>query len=97
MRVAYFPGCSLHAMAREYDRSTRLVCGRLGIELAEVDDWNCCGATAAHSLNHLLAVALGARNLAQVAKMGLGTVVSPCAGCSSRLRTAAHELSSSPA
>jgi heterodisulfide reductase subunit B len=49
MRVSYYPGCSLEATARDYRESLEYVCRRLGIELAEIDDWSCCGATAAHS------------------------------------------------
>lgn len=92
MNVAYFPGCSLHGLAREYDMSTRLACSRLGINLKEIEDWNCCGATAAHSLNHLLAVSLSARNLAIAHDMNLDQVVAPCAGCYSRLKAASYEL-----
>ncbi len=55
MKFAYYPGCSLHGTAREYDVSTRAVCNALGIELEEVPDWNCCGATSAHSIDQKLA------------------------------------------
>ena len=92
MDIAYYPGCSLHGMAHEYDISTRLVCERLGIELHEITDWNCCGATAAHSLDHNLAIGLSGRNLAQVDDMKLNQVTTPCAGCFSRLKTASGEL-----
>ncbi|MCX5779694.1 MAG: CoB--CoM heterodisulfide reductase iron-sulfur subunit B family protein [Firmicutes bacterium] len=92
MNIAYYPGCSLHTMAHEYDMSARLVSQRLGIELQEVPDWNCCGATAAHSLDHKLAIALNSRNLALVAAMPLPMVTTPCAGCFSRLKTTAAEL-----
>ena len=94
MDIAYYPGCSLHSMAKEYDISTKLVCQRLGINLHEVPDWNCCGATAAHSLNHKLSVSLSARNLSLVDDMKLKQVATPCAGCFSRLKTAANELKS---
>jgi len=92
MDIGYYPGCSLHAMAHEYDISTRLVCERLGIHLHEITDWNCCGATAAHSLDHHLSIGLSGRNLAQVDDMKLNQVTTPCAGCFSRLKTAALEL-----
>lgn len=95
MNVAYFPGCSLHGLAREYDVSTRLACSRLGINLMELEDWNCCGSTAAHSLNHLLALRLNARNLKIARDMNLTQLVAPCAGCYSRLKTASHELRNS--
>ena len=92
MDVAYFPGCSLHSMAREYDISTRAVCKHLGVNLHEIKDWNCCGATAAHSLDHFLATGLGGRNLKQIGEMNLDTASSPCAACYSRLKSAAVEL-----
>jgi heterodisulfide reductase subunit B2 len=96
MHIAYYPGCSLHSMAHEYDISTRLVCERLGIELQEVEDWNCCGATAAHSLDHQLAIGLSARNLALVDDMKLQQITTPCAGCFSRLKHAVTELKQEP-
>jgi len=91
MEVAYYPGCSLHAMAAEYDKSARLVCKSLGVNLREVKDWNCCGATAAHSLNHRLATDLCTRNLNAVKDMGLNRVIAPCAACFNRLKTVAQE------
>lgn len=92
MNIAYYPGCSLHSMAWEYDHSARLVCQSLGIVLKEIEDWSCCGTTAAHSLNHNLAVALAVRNLDIVREMGLDKVTTPCAACFNRLKTAAFEL-----
>ncbi len=58
---SYYPGCSLHGTAKEYDISTQAVCEELGINLKEVSDWNCCGATSAHSLNNDLSFSLPAR------------------------------------
>lgn len=91
MEVAYYPGCSLHAMALEYDKSARLVCCSLGVKLREVHDWNCCGATAAHSIDHKLATDLCTRNLNTVKDMGLKRVTAPCAACFNRLKTVAQE------
>jgi len=90
--IAYYPGCSLHTLAHEYDQSARLVSERLGLDLREVTDWNCCGATAAHSLDHHLAIGLSGRNLTLVRDMKLNQVATPCAGCFSRLKTASLEL-----
>jgi heterodisulfide reductase subunit B2 len=95
MRIAFYPGCSVHSTAREYQESLDLVCKRLDISLQPVDDWNCCGATPAHGIDHVLAIGLAARNLGQVEKMGMDQVVTPCAACYSRLKTAAHELAHS--
>jgi len=87
MRFAYFPGCSLHSTAKEYGDSTTAVCRALGIELDEIPDWSCCGATSAHSMSHELAVALPARNLGLAERMGLD-IVAPCAACYNRLKSA---------
>ena len=92
LSLSYYPGCCKHGTGIEYDESTRSVCRALGIDLREVEDWNCCGATSAHALDPDLAVALGARNLALVERDGLGKVVVPCAACFSRLRHAAAHV-----
>ncbi|MFZ5632415.1 MAG: CoB--CoM heterodisulfide reductase iron-sulfur subunit B family protein [Bacillota bacterium] len=91
MKLAYYPGCSLEATAREYDQSSRAVCRELGLQLEELEDWNCCGSTSAHNLNHTLAAALAARNIALAQKSGLDVAI-PCAACFARLRKADHLL-----
>jgi len=93
MRLGYYPGCSLHASSREFDESLRAVAGTLDTELVEIDDWNCCGATSAHATNHLLSVALPARNLALAEGQGHTGVLAPCAACYNRLASARHEIS----
>jgi heterodisulfide reductase subunit B len=93
MRIGYYPGCSLHGTSREFDESLRAVAGKLGLELAEIGDWSCCGATSAHATNHLLSVALPARNLALAESQGHAEVLAPCAACYNRLATARREIS----
>lgn len=80
MKYSYYPGCTLHASTKEYDMSTRAVCEKIGIELEELPDWNCCGALGAFSYNYFLSVALPARNLALVEKKKL-TLAAPCNAC----------------
>ncbi|MDD3580133.1 MAG: CoB--CoM heterodisulfide reductase iron-sulfur subunit B family protein [Desulfobacca sp.] len=91
MQVTYYPGCSLEGTARDYAASLTAVCKALGVELIELEDWNCCGATAAHALNHHAAIALAGRNLALAEKEGRDLVV-PCPLCFNRLKTAAQAL-----
>lgn len=89
MKIAYYPGCSLHSTGIEYDISTRKVCAAMGIELAEVKDWICCGATPAHQCDELMSVALPAKNLALIQNTdNLKEVCVPCASCYSRLKFA---------
>ncbi len=87
MKYAYYPGCSLHATAKEYDISTKAVCQALDIELQEIPDWVCCGASSAHMTSELLSLALPVKDLAAARDMGLDTLVC-CAACYSRLRVA---------
>jgi heterodisulfide reductase subunit B len=87
MQVSYYPGCSLHGTASEYDASTKAVSRLLGVELLELSDWNCCGASSAHSTNESLAFELAARNLAIAQREGKDVVI-PCAACYSRLKAA---------
>jgi len=93
--VGYYPGCSLHGGGRELDMSLHAVAAVAGVELREVDDWNCCGATAAHALNHDLAVALPYRVLALAEAQGMAEVLAPCAACFSRLKGTAVRLARS--
>jgi heterodisulfide reductase subunit B2 len=95
MKFAYFPGCSLESTAWDFNRSTQAVCRALGIELQEIPDWACCGSTPAHSSNASLAVALPAMTLQNAQKMG-HPVLTACASCYGRLRTANHEIRTSP-
>jgi len=88
MKYAYFPGCSLHSTAKEYDISSRAVAGALGIELVEIPDWVCCGATPAHLTLHLLSLALPVKNLLAAKKLGNYEVATCCAACFSRLKIA---------
>jgi heterodisulfide reductase subunit B2 len=85
MEVAYYPGCSLKSSSKLYDIQCRLVLGKLGIELKELDDWNCCGATAASKSSEFLGVALPARNLGLAIATGLSEIVIPCSECYSRM------------
>jgi len=96
MRIGYYPGCSLLGSSREFDESSRAVLQALGVELVEVPEWNCCGASSAHMLNHELSLALPARILALAEQAGLTEVLAPCAACLNRLMTAQHVFEQDP-
>jgi heterodisulfide reductase subunit B len=80
VRYAFFPGCTNWTTAIEFGLSTDAVCEALGVELEELEDWNCCGASSAHSLDHELGFRLPARNVALAQGMGLD-IVAPCPAC----------------
>ncbi len=96
MKFAYYPGCTATSTSIEYDESVRETAKYLGIELGEIPDWTCCGASSGHVINHELALALPSRNLALASRMSLG-IIAPCPACSLRLKNAEFELKKDPA
>jgi heterodisulfide reductase subunit B len=90
-KYAYFPGCSASATGISFTLSADYVGERIGMELAEIPDWCCCGTSAANVTDGDLAVALPARSLALAEQMDPTlTVATPCAGCYSSLKAAMH-------
>ncbi len=77
---SYFPGCSLEKMAISYHQSAMQTTSALGVELKELEDWNCCGATTYFHVDELLAYTLVARNLAMAEEIG-HDLVAPCSAC----------------
>ena len=96
MRLGYYPGCALHGSSSDYEQSLRACLAALDVGLDEVDDWICCGATAAHSLNHKLAIALPARNLAIAREQGVSEMLAPCPMCSMQLLRAQQAVEGNP-
>ncbi|OIN99013.1 MAG: heterodisulfide reductase subunit B [Desulfovibrionaceae bacterium CG1_02_65_16] len=90
--LGYYPGCSQSGTAAEYDISTRACLKALGVAMADVPDWTCCGSTPAHTVDHFLAGALAARNLIQAETAGFSRVTTPCPSCLAALKTANHRL-----
>ncbi|MEE8551871.1 MAG: heterodisulfide reductase-related iron-sulfur binding cluster [Desulfobacterales bacterium] len=61
--MSYFPGCSLATTARENNLSLLEKCGKIGVNLVELQDWNCYGSSSAHRIDSELSFELAARNL----------------------------------
>lgn len=97
MKIGYYPGCALHGSSNDYEQSVRAALAALDVELNEIDEWICCGATAAHSLNHKLSIALPARNLALAGAQGHTEMLAPCPMCSGQLLRAQAAINSDSA
>ena len=95
MDYTYYPGCSLESAHSSYDESVRKVFDCLGSKLIELDDWNCCGATAYMSIKETLSFAISARNLALAEKFDRD-IVAPCSSCYRVLRKTNKYLKESP-
>jgi heterodisulfide reductase subunit B len=85
-KLAYYPGCVSKSTGKEMDISTRAVSAALGIELEELEDWNCCGAT--HLPNEMVSTGLAARNMAQTDL----PIMTSCSICYSNLRSAVSRM-----
>jgi heterodisulfide reductase subunit B len=97
MKYTYYPGCSLEATAREYNMSTQAVLAELGVELEELKDWTCCGASAAEIQSHLLSLVLPARNLALAEQADGGReLVASCSACYVNLRKVQEHVKQEP-
>ena len=92
MKVGYYPGCSLHKVAKEYNKSVHKVVEKLGIELEELKNWNCCGALEVTAVNHLAAEGIVARNLALAEEQKFDQLVAVCPACSYQLISTNYKM-----
>jgi len=82
MKYLYYPGCSLGGTALEYNASTQAFMQELEVDLLELEDWTCCGASAAEATSYLLSLALPAYILAMAEEMdGTQEILVPCSAC----------------
>ena len=95
MDIGYYPGCALHGSSNDYEASVRACMKALGVTLDELEDWICCGASAAHCINKKLSTALPARNLGIAERMKLTSLFAPCPMCSMELKKASDALQAS--
>jgi len=96
MKYAYYPGCSSLSSSSAYDATSRAVVEALGLEMQEIRDWNCCGATEYFSIDHLPAYALVARNLALIDAKETSQVVAPCSACYVNLKKVDENMAKYP-
>ena len=95
MKYTYYPGCSVSATANIYRDSIKAIAPALDLELEELEDWNCCGATAYMSVKELMSFAISARNLA-LAEVHHRDVVTPCSACYTVLNKTNHYFAEYP-
>jgi heterodisulfide reductase subunit B len=93
-----YPGCSMETSARAYYDSLKAISKPLGMDLREIDDWNCCGATEYLGISLTPAYALIARNLALASRTANGAtaLVAPCSACYLNLSKADHYMGEQP-
>jgi heterodisulfide reductase subunit B len=95
MGIPYYPGCTLSTKAKGYDRSGRAVAAALGLELEELPEWQCCGATFPLMLDDSMALIAPTRVLYQAQQAG-ERVATLCAICFNVLRRSQALLNRDP-
>jgi heterodisulfide reductase subunit B len=95
-KLTYFPGCSAHGTSEEFDHTLKLVMKSLDVQMEEIPDWNCCGATSAHVMTENLALALPMRNLVLAERLENKTMGIACASCYSRMKGTKKHLDENP-
>lgn len=95
MKYTYFPGCSLEGANKSFDMSAKIISKLLNIELEELEDWNCCGATSTSCANEILTYTLCARNIAIAEKKDCDVAIA-CSGCYKNLHTTNEFLRENP-
>ncbi|MEK9679397.1 MAG: CoB--CoM heterodisulfide reductase iron-sulfur subunit B family protein [Rhodospirillaceae bacterium] len=92
-KVAYYPGCALEGSGHAYNTSTKAIGKKLGLDLVEVKNWNCCGAMEVKNIDPKLQTYLSSRVMSIAAnEMGFDTVMAPCNGCYHNLKKAEYDL-----
>lgn len=95
-KYAYFPGCSSsEGTAASYGQSAEAVSSAIGIELIELENWNCCGSTPYSATAELESLCIAVRNLALAEKTGMD-IVTPCSSCYTTLSRANSQLKAHP-
>jgi heterodisulfide reductase subunit B len=95
MSIPYFPGCTLSTKAIGYDRSGRAAAQALGMDLQDLPEWQCCGATFPLATDNAMALIAPTRLLAKAQQAG-NTVTTLCAICFHVLRRSQAFLTSHP-
>ena len=90
MNFALFLGCNIPARLSQYESSARAISGKLGIELTEIKEFNCCGYPI-RNIDFKTFILFSARNLALAEKENLN-IVSLCKCCYGSLKKADYLL-----
>lgn len=94
--VGYYPGCSLHSLAKEFNHSALAALEALERTPVEPKGWVCCGSSPAHRVDHELSIQLPMESLVLYEMEGVEEVTLPCAMCFNRFRAAAREMRLDP-
>jgi len=97
-KYLFYPGCAMETSAKAYCDSLTAIQPILGLDVIEVEDWNCCGATEYLGISLTPAYALIGRNLALASKQATETktLIASCSACYLNLAKADHYMQERP-
>jgi heterodisulfide reductase subunit B len=95
MKIPYFPGCTLNTTAKCFDNAVRASAAAVGVELVELPNWNCCGATYPLIIDNMLKLAAPAHILVEAQKQG-SQVTTACTTCYNVLKRTNHFIRTHP-
>lgn len=95
-KFGYYPGCELRTRARDLDTSAQKVCRDLGIGLAELKEWTCCGGLVPQVKDNYMGFLAPARIFLEARSQGFDDVVTLCAFCFNTLRRASFFFTRHP-
>jgi heterodisulfide reductase subunit B len=96
MKISYYPGCTLKTNAKNFEDSTLCSLKALGIEVEEIDRWNCCGTVFSLATDDLIHHVAPIRNLIRTKQAGSDAVMTLCAMCYNTLKRANEKVKSDP-
>ena len=88
MKISYYPGCTLKTKAKNLDQAAIASLGKLGVEVQELERWNCCGAVHSLTADDLIHQVGPVRNLVRAKEQGADTLVTLCSMCYNTLARA---------
>ncbi|MDH4218667.1 MAG: CoB--CoM heterodisulfide reductase iron-sulfur subunit B family protein [Candidatus Aminicenantes bacterium] len=96
MKISYYPGCTLKNHAKNFEDSTICSLKTIGVEVEELDRWNCCGTVFSLTTDDLIHHIAPIRNLIRVKEANYDKVMTVCAMCYNTLKRANERVKSDP-
>ena len=92
MKLSYYPGCTLKSNAKNFEDSALCSLAKLGIEVAELPRWNCCGTVYSLATDDLIHHIAPVRNLIFSKEAKADALLTLCAMCYNTLKRANERL-----
>ena len=96
MKVSYYPGCTLKSNAKNFEDSALCALRELGLDVKELDRWNCCGTVYSLATDDLMHHLASIRNLIRVKEAQSDSVMTLCAMCYNTLKRVNEKVKADP-